>query len=293
MVKKSSSSENPLETITKIIKALKYPAISEGSNNDDDDDDSDFEKKPQKFHQLSKTILEKSIKESKIYKPLDVVGLIMNGPSQQNSNEKSICKITVDATDSLSAVVFLATNENFLNPAVLVFASDTNPGGSKTASNVGTQEEQIVRTSTLSAAQRLLPYPIPEMGVAYVPHVQTMLPKQGTFEFGAICCALRLCVSDVNSEKFANQKEKEFVENKIMSILVCALQHKHKSIVLGAIGSGAFSVPPAIVAQTFAVCLKKLFEEMMGGGGCFERIVFAIPTSANRKEYEKVFNSYK
>ena len=75
------------------------------------------------------------------------------------------------ALDTLEAVRQLA-QEGFLDPGVLVFASDTNPGGSRKGANVGTQEEALCRLSTLRLAQEQLEYPIPTLGVAYVPQVQ-------------------------------------------------------------------------------------------------------------------------
>ena len=77
--------------------------------------------------------------------------------------------------DTLEAVRQLG-QEGILDPGVLVFASDTNPGGSRKGANIGTQEEALCRLSTLRLAQEQLEYPIPVLGVAYIPQVQGLRP---------------------------------------------------------------------------------------------------------------------
>ena len=63
----------------------------------------------------------------------------------------------------------------------------------------------------------------------------------------------------------------EIVRNKIRTILRIGLVHGHDSLVLGALGCGAFRNPPAHVAQLFhEVFLEKEFADK------YRRIVFAI-----------------
>lgn len=288
----SSSKNDPLDFVNKAIRIFKYPAQNAKNtmNEDDDDETNSSSKSSSSFHILERSLIEKSIRHSKIYKPLAFPIFNHKESSPSSSPSKTSPRITVEALDTLAAVVSLALNENIKNPAVLIFASDTNPGGSKTASNAGTQEEAIVRTSTLSVAQRQLPYPIPDLGVAYVPFCQTILPSEGSFVFGAVCSALRLVMSDVNSGKLT-AKEKEYLDAKVMSVLACAVQNGHDAIVLGAWGGGAFGAGTdeylKIVAKSFAEGIEKLL--MMDEGGIFlRRIIFAIPTAAKRKQYEIV-----
>ena len=91
--------------------------------------------------------------------------------------------------DTLEAVRQLA-QEGILDPGVLVFASDTNPGGSRKGANIGTQEEALCRLSTLRLAQEQLEYPIPVLGVAYIPQVQGLRPD--FFNGQSICWLIQV-----------------------------------------------------------------------------------------------------
>ena len=112
--------------------------------------------------------------------PPSKAGLGPQGGHGPQSSERPLCpgvsgpNPEMVAVDTLEAVRQLAQDGMF-NPAVLVFASDTNPGGSRKGANLGTQEEALCRQSTLRPAQEQLTYPIPLMGVAYVPQVQGLL----------------------------------------------------------------------------------------------------------------------
>ncbi|CAE7365705.1 unnamed protein product [Symbiodinium sp. CCMP2456] len=182
------------------------------------------------------------------------------------------------ALDTLEAVRQLA-QEGFLDPGVLVFASDTNPGGSRKGANIGTQEEALCRLSTLRLAQEQLEYPIPVLGVAYVPQVQGLLPS-GVVGFGAICSALRQCLAD----ETPTAKEAKFLEAKVASVLGTAVAFGHRSLVLGAWGCGAFGNPPAAVSGAFAAQLQvEAFR------GAFDRVIFAIPDDALRRAFADTF----
>ncbi|CAE7683602.1 hypothetical protein AK812_SmicGene42450 [Symbiodinium microadriaticum] len=182
------------------------------------------------------------------------------------------------ALDTLEAVIKLA-QEGFLDPGVLVFASDTNPGGSRKGKNLGTQEEALCRLSTLRLAQEQLEYPIPTLGVAYVPQVQGLLPS-GVVGFGAVCSALRQCLAD----ETPTAKEAKFLEAKVQSVLGTAVAFGHRSLVLGAWGCGAFGNPPKAVSKAFASQLQ-----LDNFQGAFDRVLFAIPDDALRRAFVETF----
>ena len=160
-----------------------------------------------------------------------------------------------------------------------MFASDTNPGGSRKAANVGTQEEALCRQSTLRLGQEQLTYPIPTLGVAYVPQVQGLLPS-GIVVFGGICAALRQCLASESP----TAKETEFLEAKVASVLGTAVAFGHRNLVLGAWGCGAFGNPPEVVSGAFASVLRSAAFE-----GAFDRVVFAIPNDQLRRTFQVAF----
>ena len=83
------------------------------------------------------------------------------------------------------------------------------------------------------------------------------------------------------------EADKPILKEKIRTILRIGALKNHDSLVLGALGCGAFCTPPAQMARLFHQVLdEKEFE------GCFRKIVFAIidsPSSNNFKPFQKEF----
>jgi len=252
---------------------------------------------------LSKTLLKQSISNSEMIATANVPDAIFFAKNNKRTRgagaapEPTIVLVKGDTLVGLQCAWQLASSSD---PALLVFASDTNPGGSATSSNLGTQEEALCRTSTLRLAQVTLAYPIPTRGVVYVPHVQALITaspasashginhnnKKNTaapaLTFAAICGALRSCVSGPSP----SSKEDFFLTEKICGILDQACVHGHTTLVLGAWGCGAFGNPVAWIARTFQKCLS-----MERYQGCFDHVIFAIPNKAMLASFEEVFGT--
>lgn len=192
-------------------------------------------------------------------------------PSQQQETVVQVLQLdTLDAVRQIARSGALAAGETV---CALIFASDTNPGGSSTASNVGTQEESICRRSTLNVVQRQLAYPIPGLGTAYIPHVQALM-EDGVVQLAAVCAALRSCFSSGTGPE---PKEEEFVKSKVRSVLDTAILHGHRFLVLGAWGCGAFGNPTDAIARLFKEVLRtKRYR------GAFVHVVFAVQ---HRKQF--------
>ena len=83
------------------------------------------------------------------------------------------------------------------------------------------------------------------------------------------------------------EADKPILKEKIRTILRIGALKKHDSLVLGALGCGAFCTPPAQMARLF----HQVFDEQEFQGR-FKRIVFAIidsPSSNNFKPFQKEF----
>jgi uncharacterized protein (TIGR02452 family) len=191
------------------------------------------------------------------------------------------CQILFLCEDTLVA----ASQFRELSPAILVFSSDTNPGGGCKGNQQGTQEENICRRSTLQPVLETLNYPIPSMGIAYVPHIQVFrdTPQnnynflENPFEVGGICGAMRMLDDD-------NPKEKRKREQKIQLVFEVAKLYQHHSIILGAWGCGAFGNEVECVAKSFAKVIQQNEFDLS-----FKVIIFAVSSHKILKTFEKSF----
>ena len=211
--------------------------------------------------------------------------------------------------------------EQGYNPAVLNMASLYHPGGGVLQGS-GAQEEELCRRSTLAISlyQFSLPggrygdladmvrvkrraerYPMDNTyGGIYSPDITFF---RGTQEEGYALLdetfkAAVISVASLNyNPKHGHntldngnipEADKPVLKEKIRTILRIGALKGHDSLVLGALGCGAFCTPPAQMARLFHEVLdEKEFD------GRFSKIVFAIidgPSSNNFKPFSKEFS---
>ena len=212
--------------------------------------------------------------------------------------------------------------EQGYNPALLNMASLYHPGGGVLQGS-GAQEEDLCRRSTLAISlyQFSLPggrygdladmvgvkrraerYPMDNTyGGIYSPGITFF---RGTRDEGYVLLdnPFRAAVISVASLNYnpkhghnsldANgnipEADKPVLKEKIRTILRIGILKGHDSLVLGALGCGAFCTPPAQMARLFHQVLDE--EEFRGR---FSNIVFAIidsPSSNNFKPFLKEFS---
>ena len=213
--------------------------------------------------------------------------------------------------------------EQGYNPALLNMASLYHPGGGVLQGS-GAQEEELCRRSTLAISlyQFSLPggrygdladmvrvkrrderYPMDNTyGGIYSPDITFF---RGTQEEGYALLdetfqAAVISVASLNyNPKHGHntldngnipEADKPVLKEKIRTILRIGALKGHDSLVLGALGCGAFCTPPAQMARLFHEVLdEKEFE------GRFSKIVFAIidgPSSNNFKPFLKEFQGF-
>lgn len=210
--------------------------------------------------------------------------------------------------------------EQGLNPAVLNMASLYHPGGG-VLDGSGAQEEDLCRRSTLAVSlyqfsltggihgdlaqlagveRRSDRYPMDNTyGGIYSPGITFF---RGTKDEGYVMqenpfAAAVISVASLNynpkhgHSQLENGKipeaDKPVLKEKIRTILRIGFINGHDSLVLGALGCGAFCTPPAQMARLFHEVMAELEFE-----GRFQRIVFAIidsPHSNNFKPFYKEF----
>ena len=198
--------------------------------------------------------------------------------------------VEVQNIDCLYAGVQL--KEQGYNPAVLNMASRRNPGGGVTT-GAGAQEETLFRrTNLFRSLYQFAPYaeqygikpshhqyPLDRnFGGVYTPDAiyfreseqkgYALLEKPVCLSFITVAGMNR---PDLTDDGMIAPYHVEPIKNKIRTIFRMGLVHGHDSLVLGALGCGAFRNPPRHVAR--------LFHEVMDEPefkNKYRRIVFAI-----------------
>lgn len=180
-----------------------------------------------------------------------------------------------------------------LRPVVLNMASRRNPGGG-VVGGAGAQEETLFRrTNLFRSLYQFAPYAA-QYGLEKAPQQYPLDPNfGGIYTPGATLFRLGekegyqlmekplrldfISVAGMNRPELVNGSTEIAphlvlaIKNKIRTILAIAARHGHTSLVLGALGCGAFRNPPRHVARLFKeVLAEPEFENR------FRRIVFAI-----------------
>jgi len=216
---------------------------------------------------------------------------------------KYATEVCVIEQDCIEAALHLRLDRG-LNPLVLNMASAKRPGGGW-REGAGAQEENLFRRTNyvqvLEDPDELVPisernwfYPIPEFSGIYNPEVMVFRESEAA-GYGFMPCPIPLSFVAVAaytgpklvSHKIGNTIEirlaPKFAENtlrKIKTLFQIALQNGHDSIVLSAMGCGAYRNPPAHIAHLFHEVITKTFTD------CFKNITIAIIEDHNsRKEH--------
>lgn len=228
-----------------------------------------------------------------------------------NADEKPPCDeptiVEVQNIDCLYAGMRL--KEQGYYPAVLNMASRRNPGGGVTT-GAGAQEETLFRrTNLFRSLYQFAPYS-EQYGIKPM-RQQYPLDKNhgGIYTPGAIC--FRECEQkgyallenpvtlsfitvagmnrpDLTADGMIADHHVEPIKNKMRTIFRIGLVQGHDSLVLGALGCGAFRNPPRHVA--------KLFHEVMDEPefkGKYRHIVFAILDDHNAHQKHNPEGNYK
>jgi uncharacterized protein (TIGR02452 family) len=190
---------------------------------------------------------------------------------------------------------------------VLNLASNYEPGGGWRITLSKTQEEALCYSSTLFATFKREWYPWPNVGEGscagiispdIVVFKDTLdngcvdLPVQQrhvltVFTVAAPCAP---CVTE-DGENFANESELFDLRERILLVLRMATTSGVTSLVLGAMGCGAYGCPPRAVALEMKKALER--DEFKGW---FESVVFAVYAAGpsgrrNLEVFQQVFDS--
>lgn len=199
--------------------------------------------------------------------------------------------------------------ERGYNPAVLNMASRRNPGGG-VVTGAGAQEETLFRrTNLFRSLYQFAPfagmygiktshyqYPLDRnFGGVYTPEAiyfreseqkgYALLDNPVSLSFITVAGMNR---PDLTAEGMIADHHVEPIKNKIRTIFRIGLAHGHDSLVLGALGCGAFRNPPRHVARLFHEVMDEL--EFKNKYRC---IVFAILDDHNAHQSHNPDGNYK
>lgn len=207
---------------------------------------------------------------------------------KQNEDSVTIREIVNEDSFNL-AIKYI--NEGY-NPLVLNMASDWRPGGGVSNGKTA-QEEELFRRSNAHQTHPQHWYPLKENEVIYSPQVVVIKDSRDKkYEYideiamSMIACAAVRKPKLVNGEY--NKNDYEIMYKKIESIFKIGILHNHDSLVLGALGCGAFYNPPEEVAKIVSILLDKY-------GKYFKKIGFAILVAKSKDNnnidtFKKILN---
>ncbi len=215
--------------------------------------------------------------------------------------------IEVQNIDCLYAGVQM--KEQGYNPAILNMASRRNPGGG-VATGAGAQEETLFRRTNLFRSlyqfapyadqygikQSGYQYPLDRnYGGVYTPdaiYFRESEQKGYALLDNPVCLSFITVAGmnhpDLKANGMIANHHVEPIKNKIRTIFRIGLVHGHNSLVLGALGCGAFHNPPRHVAQLFHEVIE---EPEFKDKYC--KIVFAILDDHNAHQSHNPDGNFK
>jgi len=155
---------------------------------------------------------------------------------------------------------------------VLNLASDRNPGGG-VQNGASAQEEELFRRSNYFMCLDNTFYPLDPASVIYTPNV-TIVKDKYYEDLIAPFMVSMLAVAAVRKPRLSKDKKYSERDYKIMfdsihNIFKVAYMMKYDTLILGALGCGAFENPPMEVIKIYNMFLKKY-------AGCFKNVIFAV-----------------
>ncbi|KAL2756447.1 hypothetical protein ACRALDRAFT_1063613 [Sodiomyces alcalophilus JCM 7366] len=222
----------------------------------------------------------------------------------QNCPRHGPTTIRIVNADTINAALDLAAAQNGTScarVAILNLASNRSPGGGWRKGSLAQEEALCYRSSLyLSLHQRHYPFDSPLMGL-YTPDMlvirsdmpsghKLLVPDVAVSDLPVLSCltvaALRrpevrevqvqtAAAGQTATERrvvFARPQDRETTKGKMRLCLRMAASRGHGSLVLGALGCGAFGNPPREVA----LCWREVLGEAEFAGGWWEAIVFAV-----------------
>lgn len=204
--------------------------------------------------------------------------------AQHHKNMNGKCNITVSGDDSFQAARKIIKTDFKQNVLVLNFANAVSQGGGVRI-GARAQEEDLCRTSTLyNSLVSEEAYPFYDYNrqrdlnvqgsdtAIYSPNVY-IIKDEDYHDIKPVKVSVITMSAPINDNGLNTS---EILDQRIYKLLCLAEELKHRNLVLGAWGCGAFGNDAEIVAELFRKNLEKF--------GDFEQVVFAVRRVKGRDE---------
>lgn len=179
--------------------------------------------------------------------------------------------------------VMLTLKQAGANPVGINMANSNVPGGG-VADGAPAQEEALCRRSNHILGLKTQTYPLPEHGVVYCPDV-TVFRKDENHDYAFMDKPEQVCLVAVAAYNLRREDPEDIAydalknnndymkgtKRKIWNMLRVIALKGHETLVLGALGCGAFSNPPQLIAELF----QEAFSDPEFKGR-FKQVDFAI-----------------
>ena len=196
---------------------------------------------------------------------------------------------TIDAALSLSSRAAPTASTPESKPVLILNMANAYHSGGGWEQGALAQEEALCYRSSLSFTLKLRFYPMPEFGGIYSPTVvviresmaqgHNLLDLTKPEQLPVVSCVSMAAIRDpdivrdtTGRERYRRSRDRDTIKEKMRVVLRIAALARHRRLVLGALGCGAFGNPNVEVAQ----CWREVFEEREFGGGWWETVAFAV-----------------
>ena len=218
-------------------------------------------------------------------------------------------KIMVVDADTIDAALALSASSSASRSVCILNMANAELAGGGFKHGARAQEEALCYRSSLFFTLKPRYYPIPEAGAIYSPKVMVFresqkdghdlmdlrdpaaLPVVSAVSVAAVCLP-SLVTTTGGRKTYRSDKDRKLMMAKMRVILRTACRNRHRNIVLGAFGCGAFANP----AEEVAVMWKVVLQEQEFQAGWFEHVLFAvmdIPGSNNFRIFRQALEGLK
>lgn len=208
---------------------------------------------------------------------------------------------TIDAALSL----FFSSPSNAAKSVLILNMANAYHSGGGWLRGALAQEEALCYRSSLSFTLKTRFYAIPEAGGIYSPTVvvirESMANGHGLLDLSKpddLPVVSAVSVAAINGPKIAKDpsgreaykeaKDRDTMKEKMRVVLRIAAVNRHRELVLGALGCGAFGNPRGEVVE----CWKEVFAEAEFQGGWWEAVVFAVMEPGETRDGEGNFGVF-
>jgi uncharacterized protein (TIGR02452 family) len=193
------------------------------------------------------------------------------------------CEVTVVNSDTITTAMDMLDQD--LDPLVLNMASDLQPGGG-VAKGSTAQEEHLFRCTNYALCTNKSLYPIEDDEVIVTDGVSIIkdqdyqrLPDYVELDFIAVAAVRRPPLEYEDGEpSYMEPEDQQKMQDKIDAIFRYAIYQEKDSLLLGALGCGAFRNPPKVVREMFQSAIDRYRRH-------FRQITFAVLSNDNNPNY--------